>query len=97
MSYEWMESAACKGLTKVMFPGYHNDHGYVEEARKVCHGCKVKKQCLEYALEFPPQDMHGVWAGLSPAQLAREQRRRGIKWSRPTIAQMHENYRKHRN
>ena len=35
-----------------------------------------------------PADMHGVWAGLTPRQLAAEQRARGIKAIRPTLAAM---------
>ena len=29
-------------------------------------------------------DMHGVWAGLTSRQLAAEQRRRGVKPTKPT-------------
>jgi hypothetical protein len=32
--------------------------------------------------------MHGVWAGLTPRQLAAEQRRRGVRPDRPTLAQL---------
>jgi hypothetical protein len=42
---------------------------------------------LLYALSFPAADMHGVWAGLTPRQLAKEQKTRGIKPTKPTIAE----------
>jgi WhiB family redox-sensing transcriptional regulator len=84
----WFELAACKGLGKLMFPKEHKDITYIAEARRICSNCPVKPQCLEYALEFPPADMHGVWAGLTSRQLAAEQRRRKIKPVRPTLAQM---------
>ena len=71
-----------------MFPQYHKDATYIEQARKLCKTCPVKTQCLNYALEFPPADMHGVWAGHTPRQLAAEQRNRGIKAIRPTLAAM---------
>lgn len=80
-----MEDAACKGKTEVMFPRFFNDKGYVHAARALCRECPVSSECLEYALEFPPQDMHGIWAGKSKDQLAGEQRRRGIKPVRPSI------------
>ena len=87
-SKDWFELAACKGKTQLMFPKEHKDITYIAQARAICKGCPVKKECLEYALEFPPADMHGVWAGLTSRQLAAEQRRRKIKPTRPTLAQM---------
>lgn len=84
----WMDQAACKGKTKLMFPKEHKDITYIAQARMVCKTCEVKDQCLEYALQYPPADMHGVWAGLTSRQLAAEQRRRGVKPTKPTLAQM---------
>lgn len=71
-----------------MFPAHHKDTQYILQARRICNDCTVRTRCLEYALEFPAADMHGVWAGLTPRQLAAEQRRRGLRPSRPTIAQL---------
>ena len=85
---DWMEVASCKGLTHLMFPKEHKDITYIATARGICKDCPSKIPCLEYALEFPPADMHGVWAGLTSRQLAAEQKRRGIKPVRPTLAQM---------
>ena len=82
------EYASCKGKTNLMFPKEHKDITYIAQARAICKACPVQKKCLEYALEFPPADMHGVWAGLTSRQLASEQRRRGIKPTRPTLSQM---------
>lgn len=84
----WFDFASCKGMTQLMFPKEHKDITYIATARAICRDCPVKKECLEYALEFPPADMHGVWAGLTSRQLAAEQRRRGIRPSRPTLSQM---------
>lgn len=84
----WMDQAACKGKTKLMFPKEHKDITYIAQARMVCKGCEVKERCLEYALQYPPADMHGVWAGLTSRQLAAEQRRRNVKPTKPTLAQM---------
>jgi WhiB family redox-sensing transcriptional regulator len=84
----WFELAACKKKTELMFPKEHKDITYIAQARAICKSCPVKAPCLEYALEFPPADMHGVWAGLTSRQLAAEQRRRGVKPTRPTLAQM---------
>lgn len=86
--YDWFGHAACKGKTQLMFPKEHKDITYIAQARAICKGCPVQKPCLEYALEFPSADMHGVWAGLTSRQLASEQRKRGVKPTRPTLAQM---------
>ena len=86
--YAWMDQANCKGKTKSMFPKEHKDITYIAEARALCEECPVTHDCLEYALEFPPADLHGVWAGMTSRQLAAEQKRRGVKPSRPTLSQM---------
>ena len=85
---DWFKLAGCKGKTELMFPKQHKDITYIAQARTICRACPVRDKCLEYALEFPPADMHGVWAGLTSRQLAAEQRRRKIKPTRPTLAQM---------
>ena len=84
----WRNNANCTGKTNMMFPKDYKDITYIPAARALCKECTVQTQCLEYALEFPSADLHGVWAGYTPRQLAAEQRRRGIKPVRPTLAQM---------
>lgn len=85
---KWMDMANCKGKTQLMFPKEHKDITYIAKARAICKECLVRRYCLDYALQFPPADMHGVWAGLTSRQLAAEQRKRKIKPSKPTLAQM---------
>jgi hypothetical protein len=84
----WFDHANCKNKTHLMFPKEHKDITYITGARQICANCTVQKECLEYALEYPPADMHGVWAGYTSRQLANEQKRRGIKPKRPTLSQM---------
>jgi len=84
----WKEKANCLGLGDEMFPKRHKDISYISKARKICKECEVREDCLLEALEYPTTDMHGVWAGLTPRQLLREQQRRGITPSKPTIAQI---------
>jgi hypothetical protein len=84
----WTKKAACKGQTHHMFPQHHKDITYIQTARQICSTCPVQKQCLNYALQYPPADMHGVWAGMTSRQLAAEQKRLGIKATRPTLAQI---------
>lgn len=85
---DWMDDAACKGKTDLFFPNGHKDITYIAGARKICRSCPVKSQCLDYALEFPHTDIHGVWAGLTPRQLGAEQKKRNITPKRATIAKI---------
>lgn len=87
-SKDWFELASCRGKTQLMFPKEHKDITYITQARNICKQCTVKEECLTRALEYPAIDMHGVWAGLTSRQLATEQKRRGIKAIRPSLAQM---------
>lgn len=84
----WKERANCLGQTHDMFPRWHKDISYISKARAICRACPVQPECLEEALQYPVTDMHGVWAGLTPRQLAAEQQRRGIKSTKPTLAQI---------
>ncbi len=84
----WSNNALCKDKPDKMFPKEHKDLSYISEARRMCRQCPVRKECLEYALTFPPSDLHGVWAGLTPRQLAAEAQRRGIRAERYTLAQI---------
>lgn len=85
---DWTQHANCRGQNHLMFPQHHKDANYIDQARQLCKTCPVHTPCLNYALEFPAADMHGVWAGLTPRQLAAEQKARGIRAIRPTLAAM---------
>jgi hypothetical protein len=84
----WMTHANCLGKTHLMFPKQHKDITYITQARNICKQCEVQTHCLNYALQYPPIDMHGVWAGHTSRQLAAEQKRRNIKPTKPSLAQM---------
>jgi len=85
---KWSHKAACRGSQHLMFTRGHKDITYIADARAICATCPVQEECLNYALQFAPGDMHGVWAGLTSRQLKAEQRKRGIKPTVPTLAQM---------
>ena len=87
-SENWRDYAACRGRTEEMFPNYHKDITYIPNARALCRSCPVGNHCEEYILQFPMADVSGVWNGMTPRQLAAEQKRREIKPSKPTIAAM---------
>jgi hypothetical protein len=60
----WMFGAACRGVTETMFPE-RGENRVARRAKKICAGCPVAAECLEYALELRPSA--GVWAvGVPP-------------------------------
>ncbi|EOR70400.1 WhiB family transcriptional regulator [Thermobifida fusca] len=63
----WQERALCAQTDPEAF--FPEKGGSTREAKKVCHSCEVRAECLEYALEH--DERFGIWGGLSE----RERRR----------------------
>ena len=69
MRYEdvdW-EQAACRGISSDLF--YIDDNNearrYMPAIRKICNSCPIVGDCAEYAVW---NEMHGVWAGMTPTE-----------------------------
>ncbi len=71
---EWMLRAKCRGVAPGEF--FPSDGVGVERAMRVCEGCAVREDCLEYALEHRIE--HGVWGGASERERRRILRRRAL-------------------
>lgn len=60
----WRTNAACRRLDgELFFPVSSRGPDYeirVAEAKRVCRGCPVRSDCLDYALTIRPQ---GIWGG----------------------------------
>ena len=63
----WQERALCAQTDPEAF--FPEKGGSTREAKKICTGCEVKSECLEYALDH--DERFGIWGGLSE----RERRR----------------------
>ena len=63
----WQERALCAQTDPESF--FPEKGGSTREAKKVCTGCDVRPECLEYALAH--DERFGIWGGLSE----RERRR----------------------
>lgn len=67
---EWKQQGACRGVSpNVFFPekGKGNDYDTkVKEAKAYCQDCKVRTQCLNFAITTGQED--GVWGGTSPEE-----------------------------
>ena len=63
---DWWRSAACREADpELFFPVGAHGPGASELARAkaVCAACRVRRQCLQYALAT--HQLHGVWGGTS--------------------------------
>jgi len=78
--YAWMLHARCRGVTPAEF--FPSDGTGVESAQRVCDGCPVRLECLEYALTHRIE--HGVWGGASERERRRILRRRRDMTPAPT-------------
>jgi WhiB family redox-sensing transcriptional regulator len=58
---EWIDRAACRGAgPKTWFP---HPSQPAAEAKRICAGCPVRGECLDYALEN--REEGGIWGGLN--------------------------------
>ena len=70
---EWQERALCAQTDPEAF--FPEKGGSTREAKRVCTGCDVRSECLEYALEH--DERFGIWGGLSERE-RRKLRRRAV-------------------
>ena len=66
---EWQERALCAQTDPEAF--FPEKGGSTREAKRICQGCEVRPECLEYALAH--DERFGIWGGLS------ERERRKLK------------------
>lgn len=60
----WQERAACRDEEPdVFFPDKANQD---RAAKRICTGCVVQRQCLEFALEHGEE--YGVWGGMTTTE-----------------------------
>ncbi|RCW39205.1 transcription factor WhiB [Halopolyspora algeriensis] len=70
---EWQERALCAQTDPEAF--FPEKGGSTREAKRICAGCEVRSECLEYALEH--DERFGIWGGLSERERRRLKRRAG--------------------
>jgi WhiB family redox-sensing transcriptional regulator len=61
----WQRDAACREHPnpELWFPARGQT---AERARDICYGCRVRDECLQYAIEHDIDA--GIWGGLSPQE-----------------------------
>jgi WhiB family redox-sensing transcriptional regulator len=70
---EWQERALCAQTDPEAF--FPEKGGSTREAKRICSGCEVRTECLEYALAN--DERFGIWGGMSERE-RRKQRRRAV-------------------
>ena len=69
----WQERALCaQTYPEAFFP---EKGGSTREAKRVCVGCEVRSECLDYALEN--DERFGIWGGMSERERRKLKRRIG--------------------
>jgi len=68
---EWQERALCAQTDPEAF--FPEKGGSTREAKRICAGCEVRSECLEYALEH--DERFGIWGGLSERERRRLKKR----------------------
>jgi WhiB family redox-sensing transcriptional regulator len=66
---DWQDRALCAETDPESF--FPEKGGSTREAKRICSGCEVRAECLEYALAH--DERFGIWGGLS------ERERRKLK------------------
>lgn len=69
---DWQERALCAQTDPEAF--FPEKGGSTREAKRICAGCDVRAECLEYALAF--DERFGIWGGLSERE--RRKLKRGV-------------------
>lgn len=67
----WQERALCAQTDPEAF--FPEKGGSTREAKRVCSGCEVRTECLEYALAH--DERFGIWGGMSERERGRLRKR----------------------
>ncbi len=69
---QWQDRALCAQTDPEAF--FPEKGGSTREAKKICLGCEVRHECLDYALAH--DERFGIWGGLSERE--RRRLKRGV-------------------
>ena len=70
---DWQERALCAQTDPEAF--FPEKGGSTREAKRICSGCEVRAECLDYALAH--DERFGIWGGLSERERRRLRRAAG--------------------
>jgi WhiB family transcriptional regulator, redox-sensing transcriptional regulator len=70
---EWQAGALCAQTDPEAF--FPEKGGSTREAKRICQGCQVRAECLDYALAH--DERFGIWGGLSERERRKLKKRAG--------------------
>src|SRR5262245_50106838 len=77
---EWQAAGACVSADpEIFFPvsGRGASGAQIEQARQICAGCRVRQECLDWAMSSG--EMHGIWGGTTPEDRTRARRKEAAR------------------
>ena len=73
----WRSAGACRSAEPDLFfpiSSVGPAERQIERAKKICAGCAVRRECLEFALSH--DQVYGIWGGTTPEDRQRDRRRK---------------------
>jgi WhiB family transcriptional regulator, redox-sensing transcriptional regulator len=73
----WRSAGACRSAEPDLFfpiSSVGPAERQIERAKKICSGCAVRRECLEFALSH--DQVYGIWGGTTPEDRQRDRRRK---------------------
>ena len=73
----WRSAGACLAAEPDLFfpiSSVGPAEAQIAQAKKICSGCGVRRECLEFALSH--EQVYGIWGGTTPEDRQRERRRK---------------------
>jgi WhiB family redox-sensing transcriptional regulator len=73
----WRSSGACRSVDPDLFFPISSTGSAAKQiarAKVICAGCRVRRECLEFALSHV--QTYGIWGGTTPDERQRDRRRR---------------------
>jgi len=70
----WQDFANCLGVDPDLF--FPERGASTREAKEVCRGCVVRRDCLEFAITN--SEKFGIWGGMSERERRRIRRQRAL-------------------
>lgn len=67
----WKAKAACRDFPTDWWFHDHHKSDETKNAVAICNACPVRLTCLEWALQWPVHDLHGIWGGTSQRERIR--------------------------
>jgi len=75
---DWRAAGACLSADPDLFFPIATTSGLagrqITEARRICAGCQVRQQCLDFAMRTG--ETHGIWGGTTPEERISARRQR---------------------